>query len=50
MGTKYHSILISNERATAYMNIHLSGCKHCDVIKFDQFLLIFAGFLANFFI
>ena len=50
MGTKYHSILISNERATAYMNIHLFGCKHCDVIKFDQFLLIFAGFLAIFFI
>ena len=23
MGTKYHLILISNERATAYMNIHL---------------------------
>ena len=48
MGTKCNLILISNERATAYMNIHLFGCKHCDVIKFNQFLLIFAGFLAIF--
>ena len=48
MGTKYHLILISNERATAYMNIHLFGCKHCDVIKFNQFLLILARFLAIF--
>ena len=48
MGTKYHLILISNERATAYTNIHLFRCKHCDVIKFNQFLLIFARFLAIF--
>ena len=48
MGTKYHLILISNERATAYMNIHLFRCEHCDVIKLNQFLLIFAQFLAIF--
>ena len=30
------------------MNIHLFRCKHCDVIKFNQFLLIFARFLAIF--
>ena len=48
MGTKYHLILISNEQATAYMNIHLFRCKQCGVIKFDQFLLIFARFLAIF--
>ena len=47
-GTKYHFILISNERATAYMNIHLFRCKHCDVIKFNQFSLIFARFLTIF--
>ena len=33
-GTKYNLILISNERATACMNIHLFTCKHCDVINF----------------
>ena len=43
---KYHLILTSNERATTYMNIHLITWKHCDVIKFYQFLLIFAQFLA----
>ena len=48
MGTKYHLILISNERATAYMNIHLFRCKHCDVIKFNQFLLILLDFLPFF--
>ena len=48
MGTKYHLILISNERATAYVNIHLFRCKHYDIIKFNQFLLIFARFLAIF--
>ena len=48
MGAKYHLILISNNRATAYLNIHLFGCKHCDVIKFNQFLLIFARFFAIF--
>ena len=48
MRTKYHLILMSNERATAYTNIHLFTCKHCDVIKFKQFLLIFARFLAIF--
>ena len=47
-GTKYHLILISNERATAYTNIHLFRCKHCDIIKFNQFLFIFARFLAIF--
>ena len=47
-GTKYHLVLISNERATAYMNIHLFRYKHCDVINFNQFLLIFARFLAIF--
>ena len=45
---KYYSILMSNERATTYMNIHLFTYKYCDVIKFDQFFLIFAGFLAIF--
>ena len=44
MGTKHHLILISNERATAYMNINLFGCKHCDVRKFNQFLLILLDF------
>ena len=47
-GTKYHLILISNERATTYMNVHLFTCKDWDVIKFYQFLLIFAQFLAIF--
>ena len=47
-GTKYHLILVNNERATAYMNIHLFRCKHCDVIKFNKFSLIFARFLAIF--
>ena len=46
MGTKYHLILISNELATAYMNIHLFRRKHCDIITFNLFLLIFARFLA----
>ena len=52
MGAKYHLILIStrisNERATTYMNVHLFTCKDYDVIKFYQFLLIFAQFLAIF--
>ena len=48
MATKYHLILISNEQATAYMNIHLFRCKPSDVIKFNKFLLIFALFLAIF--
>ena len=48
MGTKYHLILIGNERAMAYMNIHIFTCKHCDVIKFNQFLLILARFLTFF--
>ena len=32
-GTKFHLILTRNERATAYTNIHLFRCKHCDVIN-----------------
>ena len=28
------------------MNIHIFRCKHCDVIKFNQFLLIFVRFLV----
>ena len=30
------------------MNIHLFGCKHCDVIKFNKFLLILLDFLPFF--
>ena len=30
------------------MNLHLFTCKDCDVIKFYQFLLIFAHFVAIF--
>ena len=47
-GTKYHLILISNERAIVYTNIHLFRFLNCDVIKFNQFLLTFARFLAIF--